>query len=86
MADYLPFLDFTDPLDLKTPDSPLELQARTLKRAINITDINFKFLSHQSNVLYGEAPLTEEIKSVIGIASTDNETKQGEFTIRCMAQ
>lgn len=86
MADYLPFLDFTDPDALKTPDSPLEIQARVLKRAINITDINFKFLSHQSNILYGEALLTEEIKSVIGSASTDNETKQGEFTIRCMAQ
>lgn len=86
MADYLPFLDFTDPDALKTPDSPLEIQARVLKRAINITDINFKFLSHQSNILYGEAPLTEEIRSVIGITSIDNESKQGEFTIRCMAQ
>lgn len=86
MVDYLPFLDFTDPDNLKTPDSPLELQTRTLKKAIDITNINFKFLSQQSNILYGELPLTEEIRNIIGITSIDNENKQGEFTVRCMAQ
>lgn len=80
--DYLPFPGYTDPDDLEIPNSPVEVQSRALKEAINYIDINFKFLSGRRNLLYGEAPLTNTVKNILDINGAPNEEKKGSFLVR----
>lgn len=80
--DYLPFPGYTDPDDLEIPNSPVEVQSRALKEAIDYTDINFKFLLGKRNILYGEAPLTNKVRNILDINSAPNEEKEGSFLVK----
>ncbi len=82
--DYLPFPGYTDPDDIEIPNSPLEVQSRALKEAININDINFRFLSGRRNILYGEAPLTEKARSILNIDNASKEEKEGSLLIKSL--
>lgn len=82
--DYLPFPGYTDPNDIEIPNSPLEVQSRALKEAININDINFRFLSGRRNILYGEAPLTEKARSILNIDNAPKEEKEGSLLIKSL--
>lgn len=82
--DYLPFPGYTDPDDIEIPNSPLEVQSRALKEAININDINFRFLSGRRNILYGEAPLTEKARSILNIDNAPKEEKEGSLLIKSL--
>lgn len=66
---------------IETPNSPLKLQALALKKAIDISSINFKFLVKTSNIIYGETPLTEQIRGILNVDSALDEEKKGEFVV-----
>lgn len=84
--DYLPFPGYTDPDDIEISNSPLEVQFRALKEAINYTDINFKFLSGRRNILYGEAPLTEKIRNILNIYNAPNQEKEGSLLAKSLPE
>lgn len=71
---------YTEHDAIETPNSPLKLQALALKKAIDISSINFKFLVETSNILYGETLLTEQIRGILNIDSALDE-KKGDFVV-----
>lgn len=64
-----------------TQFSCLEHQSLALKRVIKISNLSFKFLTKTSNILYGETPLTEEIKGILNIDNALKKEQKGEFVI-----
>jgi len=84
--DYLPFPGYTDPDELEVPNSPVEVQSRALKEAIDYTDINCKFLLGKRNLLYGEALLTNKVRNILDIDSAPNEEKEGSFLVKSLPE
>lgn len=78
--DYLPFPGYADPDKIAAPESPAHAQQIALKEAININEVNFKFQPGNYNVLYGEAVLTPEAKSILNLKV--DEEKQGYLVVK----